>query len=79
MKKRLIIFHGSSEIIEKPKFGYVNSKNDYGLGFYYTEDIDLIKEWSVVDEEDGYANQYELDTNWLTGLDLSRTQYNILH
>lgn len=63
MKKRLIIFHGSSESIEKPKFGYVNSKNDYGLGFYYTEDIDLIKEWSVVDEEDGYANQYELDTN----------------
>jgi len=33
------------------------------LVFYYTKDIDLIKEWSVVDEEDGYANQYELDTN----------------
>lgn len=79
MKKSLIIYHGSGEIIEKPQFGYGNPKNDYGLGFYCTEDIELAKEWSVVDGKDGYANQYELDTNGLTCLDLSKPQYNILH
>lgn len=44
MKKSLIIYHGSGEIIEKPQFGYGNPKNDYGLGFYCTEDIELAKE-----------------------------------
>ena len=79
MKKSLIIYHGSSEIREKPQFGYGNPKNDYGLGFYCTEDLDLAKEWGVTDGKDGYANKYELDTSGLTCLDLSDPQYNILH
>ena len=79
MKKSLIMDHGSSEIREKPQFGYGNPKNDYGLGFYCTEDLDLAKEWGVTDGKDGYANKYELDTSGLTCLDLSDPQYNILH
>lgn len=79
MKKSYIIYHGSSEIREKPQFGFGNPKNDYGLGFYCTEDIDLAKEWGVTDGEDGYANKYELDASGLTCLDLSDPQYNILH
>ncbi len=79
MEKRFIIYHGSSNIIESPMFGYGNPKNDYGLGFYCTESIDLAKEWGVTDLTDGYANKYELDTNGLTCLDLSDSKYNILH
>ena len=79
MKKSYIIYHGSSEIREKPQFGFGNPKNDYGLGFYCTEDFDLAKEWGVTDGKDGYANKYELDASGLTCLDLSDPQYNILH
>lgn len=79
MKKSFIIYHGSSEIREKPQFGYGNPKNDYGLGFYCTEDLALAKEWGVTDGKDGYANKYELNANGLTCLDLSDPKYNILH
>ncbi len=76
MKKNLVIYHGSSKIIEVPKYGYGNIHNDYGLGFYCTEDIELAKEWAVSEKIDGFANKYELDTNGLKCLDLSK--YNIL-
>ena len=79
MKKGYIIYHGSSVIIEKPQFGFGNLRNDYGLGFYCTEDIDLAKEWGVTDGKDGYANKYELDANGLSCLDLSDPKYNVLH
>ena len=45
MKRK--IYHGSSEIIEKPEFGYGKPYNDYGLGFYCTEQIDMAREWGV--------------------------------
>ncbi|MBQ0007004.1 MAG: DUF3990 domain-containing protein, partial [Alistipes sp.] len=35
------IYHGSPLIIEVPEFGKGNPMNDYGLGFYCTEDIEL--------------------------------------
>ncbi|HQB77113.1 MAG TPA: efflux RND transporter permease subunit, partial [Tenuifilaceae bacterium] len=38
------IFHGSDHIIEKPIFGQGKPYNDYGLGFYCTESIDMAKE-----------------------------------
>ena len=40
----MIIYHGSKDIIEKPEFGKGNKKNDYGLGFYCTENVELAKE-----------------------------------
>lgn len=42
MVKRL--YHGSSMIIETPKFGYGKPYNDYGLGFYYTDSLEMAKE-----------------------------------
>ena len=42
-----IIYHGSDHRIELPAFGQGKRYNDYGLGFYCTENIDLAKEWSV--------------------------------
>ena len=59
MKKR--IYHGSKDIIKKPKYGVGKPYNDYGLGFYCTESLDLAKEWSVDDNRDGYTNIYQLD------------------
>ena len=59
MKK--IIYHGSINIIKEPIYGYGKKYNDYGLGFYCTENIELAKEWAVNKDKDGYANIYELD------------------
>ena len=50
MKK--IIYHGSSRIIEKPLFNFGKKYNDYGIGFYCTEEMELAKEWGVLKEAD---------------------------
>lgn len=76
---KLIIYHGSSEIIEEPKWGAGKSYNDYGKGFYCTENLELAKEWACTEGIDGYANQYEIDTDNLNVLTLSQEQYTILH
>lgn len=73
------IFHGSERIIRKPVFGYGKPYNDYGLGFYCTEDIDLAKEWSVDEGRDGFANRYEIELDGLKVLDLSSEKFCILH
>ena len=77
MKK--ILYHGSSSVIERPLFGYGKTYNDYGLGFYCTESLDMAKEWGAGKERDGYANCYELDCSGLRILDLNGPEYGILH
>lgn len=74
-----IIYHGSKDIIEKPKFGKGKPYNDYGLGFYCTENLALAKEWAVDICRDGYANIYEIDDSKLSVLNLNDEQYTILH
>ena len=39
----MIIYHGSENIIYTPVFGGGNPGNDYGRGFYCTEDKELSK------------------------------------
>lgn len=73
------LYHGSSNIIEKPVFGYGKKYNDYGLGFYCTDSIEMAKEWGVSLNQGGYANCYELDCTGLTILDLNDSKYCILH
>lgn len=70
---KIILYHGSEKIIDSPKFGVGKSYNDYGLGFYTTEDIELAKEWAVDKDRSGFANKYELDLSNLKILDLSET------
>ena len=73
------LFHGSPSIIEKPQFGYGKVYNDYGLGFYCTDSLDMAKEWGVAQNRNGYANRYELDCEGLKILDLNGPSFNILH
>jgi hypothetical protein len=74
-----ILYHGSKEIIEKPTLRGGKESNDYGYGFYCTENIELANEWACPDNNDGYANKYELDMTGLNVLDLTRQEYNILN
>lgn len=73
------LYHGSKNIIEKPVYGYGKKYNDYGVGFYCTEDIGMAKEWAVDIDRDGYANCYELDVTGLSILNLCDKEYTILH
>lgn len=75
----ITVYHGSPRIIEKPVFGMGNPNNDYGLGFYCTESVELAKEWACSAECDGYANQYTLNINDLTVLSLTGGNYHILN
>lgn len=74
----LLLYHGSETIIEKPVFGYGNSRNDYGKGFYCTEDPELAKEWACKNNSPSYANKYSLDTGGLNILDLNNRRYCVL-
>ena len=79
MKNELIIYHGSENIIELPEYGKGKPYNDYGLGFYCTEYIDLAKEWACDDKHGGYANKYTLDTEFMNILNLNSPDYTILN
>lgn len=73
------LYHGSVNMIEEPEFGVGNSKNDYGQGFYCTEHIELAKEWACAENRDGFANEYELETDSLSIMNLSDARYHILN
>lgn len=75
----MILYHGSVSIIEQPEFGKGKRHNDYGLGFYCTQSLDLAKEWAVEENRDGYANKYSLATHELNILDLSQERFTTLH
>lgn len=76
---KLTLYHGSPEMIEVPEFGKGKLYNDYGRGFYCTESLELAKEWACTEGIDGYANQYEIETEGLKILNLSSEEYTILH
>lgn len=75
---KMILYHGSINIIDKPIFGKGKAYNDYGLGLYLTEELELAKEWAVDEYSDGYVNEYELDLNNIKIMDLSK-DYNTLN
>lgn len=79
MENKLTVFHGSQKIIKQPIYGFGNPNNDYGLGFYCTESLELAKEWASSVEVDGYANQYQLDLEGLKVLSLTGGEYHILN
>ena len=76
---RKIIFHGSDHVIEKPVYGEGSLNNDYGRGFYCTENIELAKEWACGKGHNGYANKYELDMDGLRVINLNLEGHSILN
>lgn len=77
---KLVIYHGSKDIIEKPYYHDVKAQNDYGFGFYCTESLELAKEWSCSNNENnGFANKYSINLSGLKILDLTDKRYSILN
>lgn len=79
MKQDMIIYHGSQQIVEIPKFGIGKNYNDYGLGFYCTENIELAKEWACTVKNDGYSNKYRLSLDGMNVMHLTKGTFNILN
>lgn len=73
------LFHGSERIVRKPVFGEGNPRNDYGLGFYCTGEVEMAKEWACSEENGGFVNQYRLDTEGLSCLYLNGDGFHILN
>jgi len=65
------IYHGSQNIIVTPEFGKGKPYNDYGQGFYTTDNAPLAGEWAVLhSNKDGYVNEYSFDQSGLEVLKL---------
>jgi len=77
MKRKIL--HGSDHVIEKPTYGTGKKNNDYGLGFYCTENRELAMEWAVQENEDGFANHYTIKEDGLIILNLNSDDYSNLH
>lgn len=75
----MILYHGSEKIIEKPIWGKGNLRNDYGRGFYCTQEEELAKEWACSNNQDGFANKYEFDMEGLNVLYLNSHKYTLLN
>ena len=73
------VYHGSSQLVTVPMFGVGKPTNDYGPGFYCTQDLELAKEWACAEDRDGFANQYRLDMDGLACLDLGGEDWHILN
>ncbi len=74
------IYHGSYSLKGLPTYGVGRPYNDYGLGFYCTDDIDLAKEWSLAkDTGEPIVDIYELNMDELKILDLTSDEYDVLN
>ena len=73
------LYHGSDHIVEAPTFGLGKPYNDYGLGFYCTQHPDMVGEWAVGFDHDGFVNEYDFDTNGLKIVDLDAPRFTTLH
>ena len=78
MSTTKLIYHGSIRKVEKPEYGKGNVNNDYGLGFYCTEDPELAKEWACGDKRGGFVNSYTINALELSIFNLSLPHYGFL-
>ena len=79
---RKIVYHGSDHLIEKPIFHFKgsNKENDYGIGFYCTQNLDMAKEWADKETSRGCVNKYEINESGLKILDLcDKEKYSVLN
>ncbi len=67
------IYHGSLEVVKRPKILQPNRQLDYGKGFYTTTSERQSRDWVEKrmlehQAQGGYVNIYEFDDRWLQEL-----------
>lgn len=56
----MLLYYGADRMVEKPIYNYGNPSNDYGLGFYLTNDKEIAKLWASR-YANGYLLTYDID------------------
>lgn len=74
----LTLFHGSPIVVEEPSLEKGRPHNDYGRGFYCTEEFDKACEWACKVGKDGFVNCYNLEAEGLRTLNLLDGFHHIL-
>lgn len=77
--EKIILLHGSNQIVEVPELSQGSTHNDYGRGFYCTRLEEMVKEWACKNQNDGFVNRYVLDTDGLHILNLSDGKHTVLN
>ena len=74
----MILYHGSGSMVTEPTTNLRKTADDFGPGFYLTDDRELASEWACSGNGSGYVNGYRIDTSDLDILDLDTTDDSIL-
>lgn len=62
----MVLYHGSTDIVENPKILKSNVYLDFGVGFYTTTSLEQAERWAKIkmkrnNDEIGYVSIYEFD------------------
>lgn len=77
--EKVVLLHGSNQVVEMPELSQGNLHNDYGRGFYCTRLEEMAKEWACKNRKDGFVNRYELDMEGLRILNLADGNHTVLN
>lgn len=74
MANKITLYHGSTQVIEKPIYGFGSPDNDYGCGFYTTHIREKADSWAITMGEGnhGITNEYQIDLNGLNVVNLDK-------
>lgn len=67
----MILYYGSKTDFKTPTYGLGNPSNDYGLGFYCSDDEAMARLWASQFEDGGFVIEFSLDDSLLKVLPLS--------
>lgn len=72
----MIVYHGSTQIIDCPLLIQSDRFLDFGKGFYTTTNLEQATRWAIIKQKrivatKAYVNLYEIDDNILSKKDLS--------
>ena len=76
----MIVYHGSTEIVNQPDVSYSKRYLDFGKGFYLTTFEDQAKKWAIRkgmrQGKTSIVNVYEMQCNWESNRVLSFEKKN---
>lgn len=70
----MLFYYGADNLVIKPEYGKGNSSNDYGLGFYLSDDIEMARLWASRFDNGGYVISYDIDIDNLKVLHLEDSE-----